>query len=197
MLDLGCGSRKVPGTLGVDVRRAPDVDLLADVARLPFADGSIDGIVTRHTLEHVDDMLTVVEECWRVLRPGGLLKVVMPNASCTFTSWLDPTHRRALFIESFQYFEPRNPLRYYSRARFETVYARLHLTSSHQWDQRWRWPRRVLTAVAEAVANRSRWSQYLAERFWGHWIGGFEEMTVVLRAIKEPQASPSHAMEAP
>jgi SAM-dependent methyltransferase len=97
VLDLGCGDqRQYPTNLGVDRRRTPSVAAVADVSRpLPFRDGAVDRIFAVHVLEHLLDFLPLVDECHRVLRPGGLLHVLSPwwkhvNAVA------DPTHVRYL-----------------------------------------------------------------------------------------------------
>lgn len=51
---------------------SPDVDLLADAHELPFADGSIGGLLCSHVLEHVRDPYSVVQEVRRIMKPGGL-----------------------------------------------------------------------------------------------------------------------------
>jgi ubiquinone/menaquinone biosynthesis C-methylase UbiE len=186
-LDIGCGRAKVKGTLGVDRVPLPGVDVVADVERgLPFRDGSVDEIYTSHTLEHVQDFLGVMEELWRVCRPNALVHIWVPHATCPYTTWIDPTHRRGLTIATFSYFNPaKNYLAYYSRARFDIVHARLRLSTVHRRrDGDLRRTRGLLAAVVEAVANHSRDWQYRAERWWGPLIG-FDEARVVLRAMKD------------
>ena len=48
---------------------------------LPFATGSYDAIYASHLLEHLflDDALRLLRECFRVLRPGGVLRLVVPD----------------------------------------------------------------------------------------------------------------------
>ena len=53
-------------------------DVFADGARLPFADGSIDGVVCLEVIEHVRDPAMVVAEIARVLRSGGQAWLSMP-----------------------------------------------------------------------------------------------------------------------
>jgi SAM-dependent methyltransferase len=48
--------------------------LIADLDEpLPFADGSLDRVISTNVAEHVADALAHVQDCYRVLRPGGLL----------------------------------------------------------------------------------------------------------------------------
>jgi SAM-dependent methyltransferase len=48
---------------------------------LPFPDASVDGIYASHVWEHLyyDDARLATRECWRVLKPGGILRLVVPN----------------------------------------------------------------------------------------------------------------------
>jgi len=184
-LDIGCGRSKFAGTLGVDVAPVRGVDVAADLSRgLPFADDSVDEVYTSHTLEHMPDLIAAMEELWRVCKDGARLNIWVPHASCPFVTWIDPTHRRGMTIETFSYFNPAsNHLSYYSRARFTIEYARLHLSTIGMRRAGFRRSRGLLASVVEALANRSRSWQYRAERWWAPWIG-FDEAHVVLRAMK-------------
>lgn len=48
---------------------------------LPFAGGSVDVVYASHILEHfyTDEALVLLKECKRVLRPGGICRVVVPD----------------------------------------------------------------------------------------------------------------------
>jgi ubiquinone/menaquinone biosynthesis C-methylase UbiE len=51
----------------------------ADVAHLPFPDGTFDAILIRDVLHHVPDRQAALGEAFRVLGPGGTLGVIEPN----------------------------------------------------------------------------------------------------------------------
>jgi len=61
----------------------PDLDIRrCDVRKgLKFDDMSVDGIYTSQMLEHLhkEDAMFVLKECYRVLKPGGILRVVVPD----------------------------------------------------------------------------------------------------------------------
>jgi len=57
---------------------APRPAVLADGARLPVADSSVDAVAALYTLYHYDDPLRPVNEARRVLRPGGLFAACAP-----------------------------------------------------------------------------------------------------------------------
>lgn len=80
-LDLGSGPTPRPGYQGVDLVEAPGV-VQADIAKgLPFDDASVDAIWSSHFLEHLADVevIPVLKECKRVLRPGGKLEICVPD----------------------------------------------------------------------------------------------------------------------
>jgi len=93
ILDIGCGPNKFPGAVGLDHHPASDADVLADFEQgyFPFADDSFDRVICSHVIEHVRSPVRLMEECWRVLKPGGTLLVKTPHYT-HWTSWGDPTH---------------------------------------------------------------------------------------------------------
>jgi SAM-dependent methyltransferase len=78
-LFLGGAGHAVPSSfVNLDIAPFPGVDVVADVQSLPFATGSIAAIECDAVLEHVQTPSKAIEECARVLRPGGFLHVVVP-----------------------------------------------------------------------------------------------------------------------
>jgi len=93
-LNLGCGSLSLPGWVNIDLVGLP-VDLRWNLSRkLPFADNSIDAIFHEHVQEHIDAYqgYFLTKECFRVLKPGGIYRVVMPDANKYIRSYMDPHH---------------------------------------------------------------------------------------------------------
>lgn len=81
-LHLGAGARKLPGYTSVDIRPEVDPDIVADIERLDeFKNASAEVIYAAHVLEHIPrpHILTVLEEWRRVLRPGGTLRLSVPD----------------------------------------------------------------------------------------------------------------------
>ena len=75
-LNLGCGTNILPGWENHD----QDVDLRKP---LPWMDGAADFVLLEHVLEHFNSAIgySILEECWRVLKPGGVLRVCVPDVS--------------------------------------------------------------------------------------------------------------------
>jgi SAM-dependent methyltransferase len=80
-LNLGAGDDRRPDWISVDLR--PEVaDVVCDVRKLEhWADGEVDEILAEDILEHfpADQTADLLAEWHRVLRPGGLLTVKVPN----------------------------------------------------------------------------------------------------------------------
>jgi SAM-dependent methyltransferase len=182
VIDLGCGSNKTEGAFGIDGVRLPGVDLVHDleVRPYPLPDDCADEVVLCHVLEHFADPLPVMEEVWRVTRPGGRVSIRTPHYSGPY-AWNDPTHRRAFTARSFHYFG-ENGYSYYTRARFRVERVRLKYFMEEQF---WPRPYRAWGRVVQWFLDRHA---AFGERFLCPWIGGIEELQVTLEAVKAPFA---------
>lgn len=81
-LHLGCGKRHLPGFVHIDAVDYPHVDHVASIDNLSFIpDGSVDLVYNCHVLEHFKrrDVVRVLSEWHRVLKPSGILRVSVPD----------------------------------------------------------------------------------------------------------------------
>lgn len=79
-LHLGCGGRVFSGWLNGDINLRSDC--YVDVTKkLPFKDGSADFIYSEHLVEHLEypQAKEFLKECYRVLKPNGILRTAMPD----------------------------------------------------------------------------------------------------------------------
>lgn len=104
-LDLACGQRKQPGFEGVDIAPLEGVDVVHDLNRLPWPveNASVEEVHCSHFVEHVDSLITFMEELARILVTGAKATLIMPYYT-SMRAWQDPTHKRALSEASFLYF---------------------------------------------------------------------------------------------
>jgi len=121
-LNLGCGTDLKEGYVNCDMVAVPGIDRVIDlkIFPYPFADGCAEEIYCAHVLEHLDcDLVKVMEEFHRMLRPGGLLRIRVPFYNhCS--AWIDPTHRRAFTYESFSYFVKGHKYGFYTTRHFSS-----------------------------------------------------------------------------
>lgn len=83
-LQLGTGANPYDGWLNTDVidfRRRDEVVYLDAAKPFPLPDDSFDVVYSEHMIEHLtyDDGLHCLRECFRVLRPGGRVRVATPS----------------------------------------------------------------------------------------------------------------------
>ncbi len=81
-LNWGCGSHVRPGWINTDVKDTPDVDLVADIREgLPLDPDSVDYAVSVHALPELryEEVVPALRELRRVLKPGGVLRLVLPD----------------------------------------------------------------------------------------------------------------------
>ena len=67
---------------------SPLADVKADICNLPFEDNQYDVIFCNHVLEHIPDDTKAMQELYRVLKPGGMAILQIPqelNRAVTFT----------------------------------------------------------------------------------------------------------------
>ncbi len=108
-VDLGCGARKAPGFIGVDVFPAPGVDIVADLSTaFPFEDNSVDELRAYDFIEHLPDRLRTMNEIWRVCKDGALVDLFVPSTDGR-GAFQDPTHVSFWNVNSFKYFTVEHP----------------------------------------------------------------------------------------
>ncbi len=104
LLDLGCGTRKKDGHIGVDMAKLDGVDVICNFeSGLPFKDGAIDGIYSNFLFEPIADTVHLFEEIYRICRNGALVKFRVPYYQ-SVTQYKDPTHRAVITPDTIRYF---------------------------------------------------------------------------------------------
>lgn len=91
-LNLGCGDRFHPSWTNLDVEPADASVRAHDVTTgLPFPDAGFDVVYHSHLLEHMarDRAPALLAECRRVLRPGGTIRVVVPDLEAIIELYRD------------------------------------------------------------------------------------------------------------
>jgi SAM-dependent methyltransferase len=173
-LDIGCGTRKRPGSIGLDINPLSNADVIHDLAIFPYPleENSFDEVYLDNVLEHLDNVIKTIEEIHRICRKDALVKVIVPYFRSRW-AFIDPTHRHYFTVDSFSYFDPDSPIsRVYPyslvRFRIERIIFNENIpTRMGKWLIKWfanRWPNRY-------------------ERFLGH-IFPLDDLSFYLRVIK-------------
>jgi SAM-dependent methyltransferase len=103
-VNLGSGSKRIPGFTNLDRMDIEGVDIVhdLDVLPLPFADNSIQEILCQDILEHVE-YIPLLKEIHRILAPGGSVRIRVPHYTSR-NNYTDPTHKKRFSISTFDYF---------------------------------------------------------------------------------------------
>jgi len=127
-IDLGGGLSPRPGHINIDLIEEADIqwDLekgLPEVIR----SSSVTAFTASQFIEHLNDIIPLMNDCYETLVLGGLFEISTPYAG-TKQWYQDPTHKRAYVEESFLYFAMDSPFgkeqdQYGITARFEIVRA--------------------------------------------------------------------------
>lgn len=80
-LNIGCGGRRLHGYVGIDAVERSAADIVATADKIPLPDACANEIIALHLFEHFyrwqcDEVIT---EWKRLLRPGGVLVLELPN----------------------------------------------------------------------------------------------------------------------
>jgi predicted SAM-dependent methyltransferase len=95
MLNIGCGNRYHAEWTNIDhIAVAAEVIAHDITSGLPFADNSFDVVYHSHVLEHLQPEVakTLLKECYRVLKPNGMLRVLVPDLEFSTTLYLQALH---------------------------------------------------------------------------------------------------------
>lgn len=133
ILDVGCGTNKYNGAIGLDHNPRSAADVIHDLGDFPypFADDEFDLIVSSHSIEHLPDVMNFVAELYRITRPGGRIKILTPHY--TNPDWAsDPTHRNHFNCYSFNVFIPeRQNFAFYTDVKLKPL--KTHVSLMNLW----------------------------------------------------------------
>ena len=104
-LDLASGACPAEGYEGVDSRDLGQ-PWIYDLEKYPWPwdDDSVEALRSSHYVEHCADLVAFMNECHRILKPGGELRILCPYQHSD-RAWQDPTHVRALNLKSWAYYD--------------------------------------------------------------------------------------------
>lgn len=108
ILDIGCGKKKLVGSIGLDHISLNEVDIISSLENhLPFSDSAFDLVFASQVLEHIQDLTLLLEEIHRILKPGGQLVAHVPYFRSGWAH-IDPTHVRSFTINTLDYYAINN-----------------------------------------------------------------------------------------
>ncbi len=114
-LELGSGAgfltRYIPGLITSEIFTCPNLQIVLDARRLPFADAALKAIVMVDVFHHIPDSRSFLEEARRCLRPGGRLVMIEPWVSTWSRRIYTNLHHEPFLPEAKEWsFPERGPL---------------------------------------------------------------------------------------
>jgi predicted SAM-dependent methyltransferase len=106
-LNIGSGTDYKKGWINIDNNSDENIeklDLNWDLRNpLPFPADSVDFIFNEHFIEHlsVEDALRAIQDFMRILKPGGVLRIAMPDLETAVKNYQDKNWRKKDFIKRF------------------------------------------------------------------------------------------------
>lgn len=147
-LNLGCSDAHMPGWRNVDL--CPPADEIADLSQCwPWTHSTVEAIKAWDVFEHLPNKLWTMNECHRVLKPGGKLDLFIPTTDGR-GAFQDPTHVSFWTPNDlFYYCEEYAEWERFHRLQPETFKAHFRIVEQDHRE----YPNRVwkLRAILEAV----------------------------------------------
>lgn len=102
--NIGCGHLTYPEAVNLDAVAMPGVDVVHDLDAFPwpFETEQLDEVWASQVFEHVANPVGFMREAWRILKPGGILFITVPEGT-TDNARTDPTHRRFCTARTWDY----------------------------------------------------------------------------------------------
>jgi hypothetical protein len=127
-LNLGCGYKKNPSYINVDIAEACGPDVIVDLENdlWPWNDNSVDEVVLHHVLEHLGEtkkqFFHIMQELYRVCADGAKIKITVPHYNHE-NFWHDCTHVRAITPVGLEMFSVARNLQTIASGGDESCYG--------------------------------------------------------------------------
>lgn len=124
VLHIGPGKKALHGAVTIDIIDLLEVNIVHDLDSLPwpFKDNEFDLIFGHSVFEHLDRQIAIMEEMWRILKPGGRIVITVPHFRCT-DAFTDATHKHFFTTQSMDYYIEGKALAHYqyTKKRFKEI----------------------------------------------------------------------------
>lgn len=180
-LNVGCGRNIIDGWINLDCVNLPGIDIVFDLAKcgttqIPLNENTIEEFLLSHVLEHIENPLPLMEDLHRIAKPMALCTIRSPFGSSD-DAWEDPSHKRPLFLNSFDYFG-------------QPAYWR----ADYQYRGDWEVTNIILGLSKQYFGNKSKDEILFAVH---HYRNVVLELIAILRAVKPIRPCDKHLQSRP
>ena len=119
-INLGASTDIRPGWINADIFAYPGIDTVCDLnERWPWPESSVDEFHAADIFEHLQSRIFTMNQAWKCLKPGGILRMECPDAAKGAGQWQDCTHVTPWTPNGLQYFQDGSP----AHKRFSAAYG--------------------------------------------------------------------------
>jgi len=177
-LNLGCGKVLMDGYINLDNNPKVKPDIIHDlnIYPYPFKDMEFDEIYLDHVVEHLDNVIMLIQELYRIGKNDCKIIIKCPHFSC---NWFHPGHKSAISSKLFTFFDPLN-IEQYGETDFNVLNIKLCWIRSGYLKNR-----SLAIKITDNIINYfANLHLGFTERIWCYWVGGFEEIVFKVKVIK-------------
>jgi predicted SAM-dependent methyltransferase len=172
ILDLGCGSNKLEGAVGVDSDPNSEADIIHDlnIVPYPFKNNEFGMVYSHHSLEHLENTEKVMQEIHRITKPGGKVRIFVP--------WAGNARAFGYQHKTFFTVDSMNTI-----PGFRIVKERYHYFL-HGMPEKQSIFGKAIRVLATPIDWMINWNCYIYGKFLHNYIGDADEMEWELEVLK-------------
>ena len=186
ILELGPGKNYYVGKENEEVTRVdflkfPHIQVVHNLDKYPypFKDDTFDEVRASHVIEHLKDLIKTMEEIHRIAKPNAKIIIKVPYFAWSLAQG-HPTHMKMFSLGSFYYFDKECWEKYserYSDKFFKQEKAILRFKKEGGCSS-------IMKLFGRFVDFFVNMKPAVVDRYFPHFLGGFEELYFELRVLK-------------
>lgn len=175
VLNLGCGDNLMEGAINVDVHN-DNADTKMDL--MEYLDTcqvcSIDEIHMTHVIEHFPDPKPIIMKCWKKLRYGGTLHIIVPHSTCAMAIGCMGHYRTYSYSTLDDYLA--RPFYMFGNTLFRTKFQALRWWYNRPTVNVPKWMYLFIYPANFIINKLIKLSPRVFENFWWPYVGGAREV---------------------
>ena len=180
-LNLGAGLDIKEGHVNLDGVKLQGIDVVHNLNKFPypFEDNTFDEVRASHVIEHLKDLINTMEEIHRIAKPNAKIVIKVPYFAWSLAQG-HPTHMKMFSLGSFYYFDKECWEKYsekYSDKFFKQEKAILRFKKEGDCNG-------IMKLFGRFVDFFVSMNPAIVDRYFPHFLGGFEELYFELRVLK-------------
>jgi SAM-dependent methyltransferase len=175
-LNLGCGDFKKEGYINLDFNKNFNPDVVHDLNKFPypFQANEFDLVEAYQCLEHLNNLVRVMEEIYRITKNKARIIIEVPHYQSP-SAWCSATHKQQFSHTTFNDFD-KTYNESYGNCDFQVLKNEL------QWFRERHGM--LVRAVRPLIEWLGKFRPYYAEKFLIGITGGFDTIRFELKTIK-------------